>query len=105
MMNRNRIVAAFAVIALLTGSSALARGFIQDPGLLEKIRPGVTTAAEVEQILGAPANRTAFPRLEITSMDYVMREWTDTYDVGVIIGKDGVVREVQRLVRFIMRGP
>ena len=99
-MSKSRIVAAFAVIALLAGSSAFARGFIQDPGLLDKIKPGVTTAQEVEQILGPPANRTEFPRLGQSSLDYVMRVWTETYDVGVILGKDGVVREVQRLVRF-----
>jgi outer membrane protein assembly factor BamE (lipoprotein component of BamABCDE complex) len=103
MIGKSWIVAALAVIALLACSSAPARGFIQDPALLDRIKPGVTTAAEVEQILGAPANRTAFPRLEITSMDYVMRIWTETYDVGVILGKDGVVREVQKLLRFVQR--
>jgi hypothetical protein len=95
-----RILAAFAAVALLSVAPAFARGFIQDPGLLDKIKPGVTTAAEVERILGAPANRSAFPRLDLTSMDYAMRVWSDTFDVGVMIGKDGVVREVQRAIRF-----
>ena len=99
-MSGIRILVAFAALALLSAVPAFARGFIQSPELLDKIRPGVTTAQEVEQILGAPANRSAFPRLELTSMDYVMKVWTDTYDVGVMIGKDGVVREVQRAIRF-----
>jgi hypothetical protein len=102
MMSKNRVVASFAVVALLAAPSAFARGFIQDSSLFDRIKPGVTTAAEVERILGAPANRTSFPRREITSMDYVTREWTETYDVGVILGKDGVVREVQKLERFRM---
>jgi hypothetical protein len=102
MTSRSRIVTAFAVIALLAASSAFARGYIQDSSLFDRIKPGVTTAKEVEQLLGPPANRSSFPRREITSMDYVTREWTETYDVGVIIGKDGVVREVQKLERFRM---
>ena len=100
MTSTSRIVAAFAAIALLVCSSAFARGFIQDAGLLDRIRPGVTTAQEVEQILGPPANRSSFPRLELSSMDYVTKVWSDTYDIGVMIGKDGVVREVQRAIRF-----
>jgi outer membrane protein assembly factor BamE (lipoprotein component of BamABCDE complex) len=95
-----RILVVFAVLALLSAAPAFARGFIQSPDLLDQIKPGVTTAAEVEKILGAPANRSAFPRLDLTSMDYVMRVWSDTFDVGVMIGKDGVVREVQRAIRF-----
>jgi outer membrane protein assembly factor BamE (lipoprotein component of BamABCDE complex) len=103
-MSKRRLVAAFAAIALLAASSAYARGFIQDPGLLDRIKPGVTTAQEVERLLGPPANRTSFPRLGYDSMDYVMKVWTEVFDVGVLIGKDGVVREVQRLERVIQRG-
>jgi outer membrane protein assembly factor BamE (lipoprotein component of BamABCDE complex) len=99
-MSRIRILVAFAALSLLSSAPAFARGFIQSPELLDRIRPGVTTAAEVEQILGAPANRSSFPRLDLTSMDYVMKVWSDTYDIGVMIGKDGVVRELQRAIRF-----
>jgi outer membrane protein assembly factor BamE (lipoprotein component of BamABCDE complex) len=99
-MSGIRILAAYAALALLSAAPAFARGFIQAPELLDKIRPGITTAQEVEQILGPPANRSSFPRRDLTSMDYVMRVWSDTYDIGVMIGKDGVVREVQRAIRF-----
>jgi hypothetical protein len=98
MTSRSRIVAAFAVIALLAASSAFARGFIQDPYLIDQIKPGAT-AQEVEKILGAPRNRSSFPRLGLTSMDYVTTLWGDTYDIGVLIDKDGRVREVQKLQR------
>ena len=101
MMSKSRIVTAFAVIALLVSSSALARGFIQKPELLDRIKPGAT-AQEVEQILGPPGNRSSFPRLGLTSMDYVTTIWGDTYDVGVMLGKDGLVREVQKLQRHRM---
>jgi hypothetical protein len=36
-------------------------------------------------------------------MDYETRIWTDMYDVGVMIGKDGLVREVQKVMQY--RGP
>jgi hypothetical protein len=95
-----RIVSVLLAIALLPGGPAFALGYLQSPELLDKIKPGVTTAQEVEQILGPPANRSSFPRLGLVSMDYVMTVWGDTFDVGVMIGKDGIVREVQKVMRF-----
>jgi hypothetical protein len=99
-MTRRRFVAALAGFLLLPAGPAFARGFIQSPELLGKIKPGVTTAQEVEAILGPPANRSEFPKLGLISMDYVMKVWTDTYDVGVMIGKDGVVHDVQKIMRY-----
>jgi hypothetical protein len=58
------------------------------------------TAQEVEQILGPPKSRSDFSRLGLVSMDYEMQVWTDWFDVGVMIGKDGVVRDVQRIKRY-----
>jgi outer membrane protein assembly factor BamE (lipoprotein component of BamABCDE complex) len=100
MRTRSRIVALLTALSLLAAAPAFARGNIQNPELLDRIKPGVTTAQEVEQILGPPANRSSFPRLGYDSMDYVMRLWTDIYDVGVLVGKDGVVRDVQKVMRF-----
>jgi outer membrane protein assembly factor BamE (lipoprotein component of BamABCDE complex) len=104
MRTASRLVAALAAIALLVAAPAFGRGYIGNPALLDRIKPGVTTAQEVVQLLGPPANRTSFPRQGVDSLDYVMQVWTETFDVGIIIGKDGVVREVQRLERFIQRG-
>ena len=92
-------MAALAAIALLVIAPALARGFIQSPELLDKIKPGMT-AQEVEAILGPPANRSEFPRLGLVSMDYTVIVWGDLYDVGVMLGKDGLVREVQKVRRL-----
>jgi outer membrane protein assembly factor BamE (lipoprotein component of BamABCDE complex) len=100
MTIKSGIVAALTAMVLLSGASAFARGFLQSPEILDKIKAGVTTAQEVEQILGPPANRSQFPRVGLTSMDYVMRVGTDTYDVGVMLNKDGVVQDVQKIMRY-----
>ena len=91
------IIAALAAVVLLASAPAFARGFIQNPELLDKIKPGVTTAQEVEQILGPPASRSDFSRLGLVSMDYEMQDWGDWYSVGVMIGKDGKVHDVQKI--------
>jgi hypothetical protein len=99
MKTANGLIAALAAVVLLASAPAFARGFIVNPDLLDKIKPGMTSQ-EVEQILGPPRSRSDFPRLGVVSMDYETRLWTDWYDIGVMIGKDGIVREVQRIMRY-----
>jgi len=99
MKTANGLIATLAAIVLLASAPALARGFIVNPDLLDKIKPGMTSQ-EVEQILGPPRSRSDFSRLGVVSMDYETRIWTDTYDIGVMIGKDGIVRDVQRIMRY-----
>jgi hypothetical protein len=94
-----RFIAALVAVLMLASTVALAAGFIVNPDLLDKIKPGMTSQ-EVEQILGPPRSRSDFSRLGVVSMDYETRIWTDTYDIGVMIGKDGIVREVQRIMRY-----
>ena len=91
---------ALIAIPLLAWSSVFAAGRILKPELLERIKPGVTTAHEVEQILGRPAHGSSFPRLGLVSMDYEMRVWSDWFDVAVLIGNDGIVRDVQKIMRY-----
>jgi len=100
MKTRNGLLSVLALVLLLAVSSVFAAGRILNPELLDRIRPGVTTAQEVEQILGPPASRSDFSRLGLISMDYEMQEWTDWYDVGVMIGKDGIVHDVQKIKRY-----
>ena len=100
MTKGNGIMAALAAILSLASATAFAAGFIVNPDLLDRIKPGVTTAQEVEQILGPPRGRSDFSRLGVVSMDYETRIWTETYDVGVMIGKDGVVREIQKIMQY-----
>ena len=87
------------MIALLTVAPAFAAGFIQNPDQLDRIKPGMTSQ-EVEQILGPPKSRSDFSRLGLVSMDYEMQVWTDWFDVGVMVGSDGKVRDVQRIKRY-----
>ena len=90
------IIAALAAVVLLASAPALARGFIVNPELLDKIKPGMTSQ-EVEQILGPPKSRSDFSRVGLVSMDYEMQDWGDWYSVGVMIGKDGKVHDVQKI--------
>jgi hypothetical protein len=100
MQTGTGIIAALAAVVLLASAPAFARGFIVNPELLDRIKPGMT-AQEVEQILGPPRSRSDFSRMGVVSMDYETRIWTDWYDIGVMIGKDnGLVREVQRIMRY-----
>jgi hypothetical protein len=91
-----------AIALLLAGGSALAGGILLSPELLDKIKIGVTTEKEVEQILGPPRNRSHFPRLNQTSMDYDMQGdmGKNRIDIGVMIGNDGIVRDVQKVQRY-----
>jgi len=91
-----------AIALLLAGGSALAGGILLSPALLDQIKIGVTTEKEVEQILGPPRNRSHFPRLNLTSMDYDMQGdmGKNRVDVGVMIGSEGIVRDVQKVPRY-----
>jgi len=100
---RNGILRALVAVALLAaGASAFALGFIQKPELLDRIRIGVTTAKEVEEILGPPSGRSHFPRLKLTSMDYTIAGdmGKNRVDVGVMIDDAGIVRDIQKVPQF-----
>jgi hypothetical protein len=100
MLTRTAIVVSLCAVAMLTaGCQATGGRYVSSPELLDRIKPGVSTATEVEQLLGAPIRRGHFPAVGLTSMDYEMLEWSDMFDVAVMIGDDGVVREVLKLKR------
>jgi len=92
----NRIIAVLAAGLLLASATAFALGRILNPELLDRVKPGMT-AQEVEQILGPPKSRSDFSRVGLVSMDYEMQDWGDWYSVGVMIGKDGKVHDVQKI--------
>jgi len=103
MKTRRGFVAALAAMALLlAGGPAFARGFIQNPELLDRIKIGVTTEKEVEQLLGPPAGRSHFPKLGLVSMDYTIAGdmYKNRVDVGVMIGSDGIVRDIQKVQQY-----
>jgi hypothetical protein len=103
MSARNGFLGALVAFVLLaTAGPAFALGFIQSPQLLDKIKIGVTTAQEVEQILGPPAGRSHFPKLNLTSMDYTIAGdmGKNRDDVGITIDDAGVVRDIQRIPQY-----
>ena len=60
------------------------------------VKPGVTTAGEVEKLLGKAGRRMSFPRQGIDSLEYEMRLYGETWIVSIAITPDGKVRDVQR---------
>ena len=103
MRMTNRVLRALAAALLLAAAgSVFARGFVQNPDLLDRIRIGVTTAKEVEAILGPPSGRSHFPRLNLVSMDYTIPgdSGKNRVDVGVLIGEDGIVRDIQKIPQY-----
>jgi hypothetical protein len=91
-----------AICLLLASGFAAARGFIRNPELLDRIKIGVTTEKEVEQILGPPASRSDFSRLGLVSMDYTIAGdmGKNRVDVGIIIDKSGIVRDIQKIPQY-----
>jgi len=100
MLTKTAIAVSLCAMAMLAaGCQATGGGYLAKPELLDQIKPGVTTAKEVEQLLGMPLNRAHFPAVGRSSMDYEMQEWTEMYDVAVMIDDGGIVREVLKLQR------
>ena len=65
------------------------------PEVLGKIRPGVTTAAEVKALLGPPIRVARFDRMDRDVWEY--RRYNDPMDerhIAVQFSPDGIAREV-----------
>lgn len=77
-----------------------AGGKIESAALLEKIRPGVTTAPQVKEILGEPYRVQRFDRKGVDAWDYWMFDWGERVIVSVEFDDTGVVRAVERVRRF-----
>ena len=89
-----KLVLSASVALLAFAGSSFADGFLKSLDLLAKIQPGATTAQEVRQLLGAPANVMHFPSQGYDAMQY------GTYNrvvISIAIGADGKVRDVQTL--------
>ena len=74
-------------------------GRIESLDLLDKIKPGVTTAQQVREMFGPPARTMSFPRRGIDAIEYDAEDYGDCYVISISYGSDGVVREVMRLRR------
>jgi outer membrane protein assembly factor BamE (lipoprotein component of BamABCDE complex) len=91
-IRRHLLVALLAGLCAWSGA-AIASGFIDNPAIVDQIRPGVTTADEVRKLLGAPANVLKFPSQGVESLEYDTHGQTK---ISISIGKDGKVRDVVR---------
>ena len=76
---------------------ALAHGQLVSLDPVARIQPGVTTAAEVRQLLGVPARVLRFRGIE--ALEYEAFDFNTPITVSVTIGADGKVRDVQRISR------
>ena len=87
---------------LLAGGLALGKGYIDPPGLIDKIQIGVTTSKQVTEILGPPASIAQFPRRGVETWDYTTLEAFNKKKSGVSIEIDGsgIVRNVIKIPTY-----
>ena len=86
-----------ASLAMLVAGGAFASGRIESLDLLDKIRPGVTTAQQVRELFGPPARTLSFPARGLQALEYEARDYSNSLVISISFGSDGVVREVMRL--------
>jgi outer membrane protein assembly factor BamE (lipoprotein component of BamABCDE complex) len=96
MKPERRLLAASVAMLFAAGVFA-SGGRVESLDLLDRIQPGVTTAQQVRELLGPPANTMHFPARGIDSLEYEAREYSDRLVISISIGSDGIVREVMRL--------
>jgi len=96
------VISTFAIGLLMAAGLVFGSGYISDSSLLDKIQVGVTTSKQVTEILGPPASVSNYPRRGIDDWNYTMREEFSKYPVSIAISIDdgGIVRNVQKLVRY-----
>ena len=96
-MKLGKWLSATSLAMLFAGSALAGGGRVESLDLLDKIRPGVTTAQQVRELLGPPANTMPFPARGLDSLEYEARDYSDQLVISISIGSDGIVREVMRL--------
>jgi len=89
-----------AAFLLAAGGPAFGKGEITAPELLDRIKPGVTTAQQVTEILGPPWNVARFAARGVESWDYRLLQGGRNADISIEIGSDGIVRSIQRIQKF-----
>ena len=59
------------------------------------VRPGTTTADEIERLIGPPWQKIAFPNKGQVAWDYVYRDtWDYLVDLSVMVDGRGIVQEM-----------
>ena len=89
--------ALLAAFLFVLHGAALAQGNIFDRmARLDAIRPGVTTAEDVRQLLGAPGRTMRFPRDGIDVLEYYGRDYGELIVIQISIAHDGKVKDIRR---------
>jgi hypothetical protein len=78
-------------------AGALAHGLLASLEPVARIQPGATTAAQVRELLGAPARVLRFRGAEV--IEYDAFDFNTPIAISITIGADGKVRDVQRIHR------
>lgn len=96
------VVAALLSFALVLQAlpAAAAGGRIGSAALLEKIRPGLTTAQQVKELLGEPYRIQRFDRKGIDAWNYWLDDSGEHLNIAVEIDDKGIVRTVERIRRY-----
>jgi hypothetical protein len=83
------------LLAALLGwhAAALSHGNLLSLEPLDKIQRGVTTAAQVRELLGVPARHLRFPARNIEALEYNARSLV----ISITIGADGKVVDILRI--------
>jgi hypothetical protein len=90
----------FIFISLLFASAqALSSGAYIAEGDIAKVRPGVTTTKDLQQMFGAPLRRMHFPSRGQDAWEYEYREYSDLYAVSFTVDPAGVVQGILRMRR------
>jgi len=93
------VYAATAAAVLALSPVALAGGHLMSTENVDKIRPGVTSAQQLQDLLGTPLRKMHFPARGIDAWEYEYPDYDEMIILSISIGSDGLVREILRLRR------
>ena len=94
------LTALLSLTALLAASPlALGGGYLTSTDNVDKIRPGVTSTRQLQELLGTPLRKMHFPSRGIDAWEWEYRDYSDTVVLSISVGADGLVREITRLRR------
>jgi hypothetical protein len=78
---------------------------VLDEAHIRRIENGVTTAAQLERLLGPPWRTIDFPNLGQVAWDYVLQDdWQYTVDFSVMVDRKGIVASTAYVRRDPGRG-
>jgi len=94
---KTRLASLLLAVLLAWSAGTLAHGLLTSLEPVARIQPGVTTAAQVRELLGAPARVLRFRGAEV--LEYDAFDFNTPIAISITIGADGKVRDVQRIHR------